>query len=156
MRRLIVATVALPLLLGAAGCKKTLHFRVVEDELMLKLGQEAKIERVTCAESEVQAGDRFACHLVYKDGGTGDLHVELVDQLGSWKMIEVYVPASRAASLIHDRLKSENQVEATVDCGKNLLLTGHHPCSARDAAGESVAIDFELTADGGYKWRTQH
>ncbi len=153
MRRLIVATA---LVLGAAGCKKTLHFRVVEDEILLKLGQDAKIERVTCAESEVETGDRFACHLAYKDGGGDDVHVELVDQAGSWKMIEMYVPASRAAGLIHDKLKSDNQVLATVDCGKDLLLTGHHSCSAHDAAGQSVAIDFELTADGGYKWHALH
>jgi hypothetical protein len=135
---------------GAAGCKKTLHWKTIEDEVQRKLGQEASITSVACDESAPIKGARFPCVMTFADGGTADLHVELIDDIGSWRMIEMYIPATRAATLIHDGLHNDNHVEAAVDCGANLIV-GHHACTASNADG-SIQMEFELTDTGGARW----
>jgi hypothetical protein len=150
---------ALALLLLAAattttpGCKKTLHWRVIEDELQLKLGRDAAIDAASCDESEVKKGERFACHLAFHDGGASDVHVELVDQQGSWRLVETYVSALHASAMIRDKLREHDTIEASIDCGKGLLFTGHHDCAVRTPAGDTGTLDFELTADGDARWK---
>lgn len=148
MRGLTIAAI----LLAGAGCKKTLHFRIVEDELHAKLGEAAPMASATCDESEVRPGATFPCHLVFKDGGATDVHVELVDTLGSWRMRETYVSAAHAAELIHDGLK-KHDVDAAIECGKGLLVTGHHRCTGKATDGSGGALDFEVHDDGKLSWR---
>lgn len=149
MRGLVIAAIVL----AGAGCKKTLHFRVVEDELHAKLGADAPMSGADCDETEVHEGATFACHLTFKDGGKTDVHVTLQDTLGSWSMREKYFAASRAAALIQERLRSKRNIAAEIDCGKDLLFSGHHRCTAHAQGMDDGAIDFYVNDDGDATWK---
>ena len=149
MRGTVIVAVAV---LAGAGCKKTLHFRTVEGELMAKLGHEAPMTSAECDETEVRAGAVFDCHLAFKDGGKVDAPIELMDTLGSWQLRGGYVAPAHAAKMIRDTLEQQ-KVSAEIDCGKGLLLVGHHRCTAKASDGTTGTFDFYLDEKGDARWR---
>ncbi len=75
------------LVLAFAGCKRTLHWKAIEDQLADSLRQHAPASvaiSVSCPETEVEAGLKFVCHASASDGSSLDLEVELKDTAGSW------------------------------------------------------------------------
>jgi hypothetical protein len=151
MRRWALLAVAVGL---AAGCKKTLHWRIVEGRLAAMFGHAIAVADIACDESEVRAGTRFACHVHSQDGATTDVHVELTDQVGGAKLVErgFRSPAS-TATLIRTSLHDKYQIDADVDCGKGLLITGHHECSAHAGDGSSGRIAVDLHDDSTFDWK---
>jgi hypothetical protein len=84
MRRALPIVLAL---LAQAGCKKTLHWKIFEDELAEaitpKLPAGITLTETTCPETEVKVGVKFRCHLAFSDGERTEVEIELLDlQLG--------------------------------------------------------------------------
>jgi hypothetical protein len=74
------------LLLASAGCKRTLHWKAIEDQLVASMSEKASgyTFTVECPETAVEAGLKFRCHATASDGSKGDIEVELKDTAGSW------------------------------------------------------------------------
>ena len=82
MRRVVIAVV-----LAAAGCKNTLHWAAIEDDIQARLkAHDVVADAVTCPETEVVAHLRFDCQASFRDGSALTVHVELLDQIGSYQM----------------------------------------------------------------------
>jgi len=81
-RRLVVAAL---LVTCAAGCKKTLHWKAIEDTLTAKIGEHYAVKGVTCPETEVRVNLQFDCVLHLTDGDDAPIHVELMDLAGSYR-----------------------------------------------------------------------
>jgi hypothetical protein len=157
MHRLAAAFVAAALVtatLGAAGCKKTLHWKVVEDQLVQKLDD---VKTATCDEAEARPGVTFRCQLVVADGGEGTVHVAMLDGRGSWQMKDRVVPAARAATIIHDGFLEQTHQDARIDCGKGLFTSteGHYTCKATLSDGTGGDIGFFLDDEGHMRWKTE-
>ncbi len=81
--RLLVAALAL----AALGCKNTLHWRAIEDDIGGRLAAKGvRAEAVECPETEVLAHLRFDCKARFADGSAFTVHVELLDLGGSYRM----------------------------------------------------------------------
>ena len=82
MRRLAVAAA---LALACAGCKKTLHWKIIEDGLAGAISAKAGMAAtVTCPETEVRAHLRFDCAVRLANGEHANAQIELLDQAGSY------------------------------------------------------------------------
>ena len=82
MRLLAAALVAVI----ALGCKNTLHWRAIENDIRGRLAAQHRHAEVTCPETEVRAHLKFDCQAVFDDAPSLDVHVELLDQVGSYQM----------------------------------------------------------------------
>ena len=84
MRWLAIAALVL---VGAAGCKKTLHWKAIEDELAARIAEHVppgELIGVTCPETRVATGYTFRCHARYKSGGE-DIRITLIDLAGGYR-----------------------------------------------------------------------
>lgn len=83
MRRAIPIVV----LLALASCKRTLHWKAIEDRLVESMSAKAPAYHFTveCPETAVEAGLTFRCHATASDGSKGDIEVVLEDTAGSWE-----------------------------------------------------------------------
>ncbi|MCE9577314.1 MAG: hypothetical protein K8W52_29465 [Deltaproteobacteria bacterium] len=80
--RLLAALVAV----SALGCKNTLHWHNIEDDIGARLvAKGVHPDSVICPETEVLAHLRFDCVASFSDT-TFTVHVELLDQLGSYQL----------------------------------------------------------------------
>ena len=90
MQRALVAVV---LLLAAAGCKKTLHWKIFEDEIPIDLAPQLPngitFAKVDCPETEVKVGVVIRCRVVLSDHWRGDVETTLLDLAGKHTMPEV-------------------------------------------------------------------
>jgi coenzyme F420-reducing hydrogenase beta subunit len=87
MGRLAVATALI--VACAAGCKKTLHWKNIEDDIAAKVAAKvAPVASVTCPETRVEDGLTFDCVVHFVSGGERQAHVQLVGQAGGmrWMM----------------------------------------------------------------------
>jgi hypothetical protein len=83
MRKAAVAVVAV----AALGCKSTLHWRAIEDDIQARIEAKGFHPRaVTCPETEVVAHLKFDCVAAFTDDTTFPIHVELLDLVGSYQM----------------------------------------------------------------------
>ena len=86
MGRLAVATALI--VACAAGCKKTLHWKVIEDRIAEKVGAKvAPVASVACPETPVEDGLTFDCVVHFKDGGEQAAHVQLIGQGGAMRWV---------------------------------------------------------------------
>jgi len=86
MRALVLLFAALACASG--GCKRTLHWRAIEDDLMVRLGHTTPLRSVECGESEVAVGARFDCLITAVDGDATTVTIELTDQVGGWRAVQ--------------------------------------------------------------------
>ena len=75
---------ALSLLCAAAGCKKTLHWKIVEDQLLAERHLDA-----ICPETPVEAGLVFRCQLSAHGAQVGEVEIRIDDTEGHMSMREV-------------------------------------------------------------------
>jgi hypothetical protein len=75
----------LAVLLGAAGCKKTLHWKAIEDELAAGTHLDA-----TCPETPVHAGLVFRCQLSSHGQVQHEVEIKLLDTAGHIASREVH------------------------------------------------------------------
>jgi hypothetical protein len=79
MRRALPIVLAL---LAQAGCKRTLHWKIFEDEITEsiapKLPAGVKLTEATCPETEVVVGQKIRCHIALSDGEQGLVEIELL------------------------------------------------------------------------------
>jgi len=154
MVRLAAAAAVVIAALGAAGCKKTLHWRVIEDQLVQKLDG---ITGATCDEAEARPGVTFRCTLAVADGGEGTVHIAMLDGHGSWRMTDRVIPAARAATIIHDGLLEQINKDAKVDCGRGLFTSseGHYTCHATLSDGTGGDVAFSVDDEGNVRWKAE-
>jgi hypothetical protein len=77
-------------LLASAGCKKTLHWKLIEDDIADRLAttlpKGVTLTKATCPETEVKVHLTFRCRVEVSTGEKGDVEVELLDLQGTHSM----------------------------------------------------------------------
>jgi hypothetical protein len=79
----------LAVVLGAAGCKRTLHWKLIEDDLVSRISAKAPpgtTITATCPETPVAKGLTFRCHVAASDHSEGDIEITLLDTSGGYEM----------------------------------------------------------------------
>ncbi|HTJ47471.1 MAG TPA: DUF4333 domain-containing protein [Kofleriaceae bacterium] len=76
-------------LLALVGCKKTLHWKAIEQDLHGRLAANVPAGitfDVACPETGVEKGLTFRCHVHASDDSAIDIEVKLLDTAGSYSM----------------------------------------------------------------------
>ena len=69
------------LVVAAAGCKRTLPWKTLEDGFR----SEYHVDRVSCPETEVEPGLVFRCELSEHGTPRGSVEIQLVDRAGTFR-----------------------------------------------------------------------